>query len=167
MSTTGRVRTLYTPPTKGQKTAALYVVALAKLPDCAKRVFPVLVWHVNSRDGRCDPSQELLQHGAKLKSPNSVSKALRALEASKFIITIRQPRPHHSAAYQINWPLLTELQKRWEESYQEVMTERRCAREAKVTTRKPILTTFRPTDILPGPTRPSPHERGGELYRTL
>jgi len=170
-TTTGRARTLYTPPKKGQKTAALHVVGRADLPDCAKRVFSALVWHANQTDGRCDPSHELLLHGAGLKSPTSVSKGLAALMRAGFIIEVRKARPHYSAAYQINWPLLSELQRRWEEGYAAVMAERRRARDTRVKTRRATLRTFKPSDILTGQRKArsltSPHERGGNTAMSV
>lgn len=161
----GPVRTLYTPPKKGQKTAALHVVGRADLPDCAKRVFSALVWHANQTDGRCDPSHELLLHGSELKSPTSVSKGLAALRRANFILEVRKARPHHSAGYQINWPLLSELQRRWEEKYAAVMVDRRRTRDSSLKTGKAPLRTFKPSDTVPGRRNARrlvyPHDLGG------
>jgi hypothetical protein len=55
-----RTRTKYVAPTQGQQTAALHVAARSSLPKSAIRIFSVLVWQTNGKDGRLDPSQELL-----------------------------------------------------------------------------------------------------------
>jgi hypothetical protein len=162
-------KTVYTPPGKAQRTMALYVVGRSCLPDCAKRVFQLMVWHTNGKTGQCDPSQDLLLKGTGLKSINSVSKGIAALKKAGFVQVIRSFRPNHSAAYQINWELMAEMQRRWEAQYKIEMLQRRRDREADVVAFK--MRALRSSDILLvgkgaprrvlGPTRPTPHERGG------
>lgn len=174
-------KTVYTPPGKAQRTMALYVVGRSCLPDCAKRVFQLMVWHTNGKTGQCDPSQDLLLKGTGLKSINSVSKGIAALKKAGFIQGIRAYRPNHSAAHQVNWELMAEMQRRWEVQYKIDMQARRQAREADVVAFK--MRSLRSSDILlvgkgkprrqpdaivtPNPSRRSldptatPHERGG------
>ena len=146
---TTKVRTLYAAPKKGQRTAALHVVIRSHLPECAKRVFSVMVWHANQTDGRCDPSHDLLTRGTG-SSLTSVKKGIKALLKAGFITKLRKARPHHSAAYQIQWNLLIEMQQRWEAQYGDAMLTRRRARDATIKTYQAGMRTFRSSDVILG-----------------
>jgi hypothetical protein len=140
-----KVQTLYAPPKSGQRIAALYVVIRSNLPECAKRVFSVLVWHANHNIGRCDPSHSLLAKGANI-TKRSVITGVEALLKEGFITILRKPKLHRPTAYQIQWELLSEIQRRWEKTYGEVMAARRKAHGGKAAE----LRTYRSSDVILG-----------------
>jgi DNA-binding transcriptional regulator YhcF (GntR family) len=155
-----RHRTKYTPPTKGQKTAALHVAAKSNLSRSAIRVFSVLVWTANAKTGQLDPSQELLAAEAKVHV-NTVAKALKELKRAGFIVQTRKPRPHHSEAYQVQWTLLEEAQTRWETEALAAMEKHKRLRADKIAEYRTKLRAAKPTDTLPKMMKCSPVNRRG------
>jgi hypothetical protein len=88
-----------------------------------------------------------LLFGSGLKSINSVAKAINSLKKAGFIVVIRKARPHHSAAYQIQWELMAEMQRRWEAEYLIEMARRRRRRAVEVVAFKG-RGILKPTDVL-------------------
>jgi DNA-binding transcriptional regulator YhcF (GntR family) len=151
-----RHQTKYTPPTKGQKTAALHVAARSNLSRSAIRLFSVLVWMTNTKTGQLDPSQELLADETKMHV-NTVARALKELKRASFIVQVRKPRPHHSEGFQIQWSLLAEAQRRWEIEAATAMAKHRRLRADKIAAYR----TPKPTDTLPANMKCSPTKRLG------
>ena len=157
-----KTKTLYTPPKKGQKQAALYAVLMSDMPDCAKRVFAVLVWHTNCKTGQCDPAQPLIQSATGFHSMRSVTKGLRVLKRAGLITEVRKSRPHHSAAYQIQWGFAAKLHAQWERKHNQAMEARRRARQAEIKAFKSDR-VYTPSEFIPEVKPPPdyPHERAG------
>jgi DNA-binding transcriptional regulator YhcF (GntR family) len=123
----------------------------------AKRVFPLIVWHANHNDGRTDPSQELLAEELEV-DVRGVRRAIHNLIAAGFITVVREPRPHHSAAYQIQWDQLEEAHRRWEEDEFAIMKARHRGRKDKAAKFKAAP---KATDILPPAMKCSRSKRPG------
>jgi hypothetical protein len=95
--------TEYEAPEKGDKMRALYAIALLGLSNGAKAVAAILIWHANSRTGRCDPGVDRIVYEG-MRNRRSVEWALKELRDKT--VLVRKRRGQSTNAYQINWPLL-------------------------------------------------------------
>jgi DNA-binding Lrp family transcriptional regulator len=92
--------TQYEAPEAGGKMKALFVVGLTRISAGAKAVATALIWHANSKTGRCDPGIGRLGHETGL-SRSGVIRALK--ELCRKGILVRTRRSNASNAYQLNW----------------------------------------------------------------
>jgi hypothetical protein len=92
--------TEYVAPDPGGKMAALFVVGLMRISSSAKAVATALIWHANSKNGRCDPGIGRLGHETNL-CRTAVIKALKQLRREGILVRTR--RKNASNAYQLNW----------------------------------------------------------------
>ena len=109
--------TRYVAPEKFDKMFALYVAGLSRISASAKAVAAALIWHANSKTGRCDPGQKRLAYETRL-SRRTVRKAVTELLKRGFILFARVRRGYRTNAYQINWP---GLRRAFEEFEQRVL----------------------------------------------
>jgi hypothetical protein len=98
--------TQYEPPQSGGKMAALFVVGLMRISAGAKAVATALIWHANSRSGRCDPGIGRLGHETSM-SRSAVIRAIKELRRKGVLVRTR--RSNASNAYQLNWRGLAKL----------------------------------------------------------
>ena len=98
--------TEYEPPRSGGKMAALFVVGLMRISAGAKAVATALIWHANSRSGRCDPGIGRLGHETSM-SRSAVIRAIKELRRKGVLVRTR--RSNASNAYQLNWRGLAKL----------------------------------------------------------
>ena len=106
--------TQYEAPQKGDKMKAIYVLAvgLMKLNETATAVAADLIWHANSKTGRCDPSVDRISF--EINRPGrSVIRALQELVDAKVIL--KQRRGQSTNAYHIDWTLLRKIHAAFEE----------------------------------------------------
>ena len=106
--------TQYEAPQKGDKMKAIYVLAvgLMKLNETATAVAADLIWHSNSKTGRCDPSVDRISF--EINRPRrSVIRALQELVDAKVIL--KQRRGQSTNAYHIDWTLLRKIHAAFEE----------------------------------------------------
>ena len=104
--------TSYRAPQPADKMKALYAIGLEPLSKSAKAVFTVLVWHANSKNGRCDPGQARIAYETNL-SLRSVKRAIIELRSAGFIYRTR--RGAASNAYQIQWHYVRSIFDEFEE----------------------------------------------------
>jgi DNA-binding transcriptional MocR family regulator len=95
--------TQYEAPESGDKMRALYVIALMDLSNGAKAVAAALVWHANSRTGRCDPGLQRLAYETN-RSRQTVINAIHELRRKG--VLSKKRRGQSTNAYHINWPVL-------------------------------------------------------------
>jgi hypothetical protein len=109
--------TKYLKPEKGDKMAALYVIATMKLSSSAKAVAGALIWHASSNNGRCDPGLDRLCHETGL-SESGVKKARRELERAGILRREQRAKGRGNAttAYHLNWDRLRAAFDRFEQS---------------------------------------------------
>jgi len=111
-----RAHPQYVPPRKGDKTIAYSALLLLDLPDCAKRVGGALVKHVNDRTGRLNPSEPRLMETTRL-SKSGVQKGPRVLFERGIAKRLSEGKGTWSACYQINWNVLRDEMRAWEEKH--------------------------------------------------
>jgi DNA-binding transcriptional regulator YhcF (GntR family) len=155
-------RSIYIAPTPAQRVAANHVAARSNLPKPAIKVFDVMVWMANGETGQLNPSQQLLADLTKVHV-NTVPKAINELCRAGFLKILRQGRPHQSAAYQIQWAVLDEAQKRWELEAFAAMERHKKLRldKLKAYTAARVKTAMKRTDIIPSAMKCSPAIRRG------
>jgi hypothetical protein len=85
---------------------------------------------------------------------------LKALCAAGFITELRKSHPHRSAAYQVQWNILEEAQRRWElEAFAAMKARRRLRDDNKAEHQKRFRQRLNATDILPAAMRCSRTKR--------
>jgi Helix-turn-helix domain len=93
----------YQAPEAGDKTRALYALGLMDLSNGAKAVGAALIWHANSKTGRCDPGLQRLTYETH-RSRRTVINAIDELGRKSVVRKMR--RGQSTNAYHINWRFL-------------------------------------------------------------
>jgi DNA-binding transcriptional MocR family regulator len=102
-----------TPPSSGQKSAALYALHwMPGLTPSARVIGAWLVWHANASTGRCDPGQSRLAKETGY-SRRTIQEAVACLMAEGVIR--RQLRSQRSSSYEIKWKTLAGITSKFEE----------------------------------------------------
>lgn len=100
-------------PQRLDTTLAHKAVALTpELSGMEKRVASAIIDSFNRRTGQCDPSFDRIVHLLGI-SRRSVIRAIRRLEALRFIQKFRHGGKSHRNAYQPNWALYRSLDNAW------------------------------------------------------
>jgi hypothetical protein len=95
--------TQYEAPEVGDKMRALYALGLMDLSNGAKAVGAALIWHANSRTGRCDPGLQRLEYET-VRCRQTVINAIGELRRKG--VVRKKRRGQSTNAYQLNWQFL-------------------------------------------------------------
>ena len=103
----------FLPPSRGDKTKALFVLAQLGLSKSSTKVGASLVWRANQVSGRCDPSIARIAHDTG-SCERSVYSAVRALSKVGFLTKNKYGGGALTNAYSINWPWIRSKHEAWE-----------------------------------------------------
>ena len=99
-------------PARGDKLASVYGLLAANLSQGALKVGMALVWHFNTKTGRCDPSHKRLAEETG-QTDRSVRRAIGELIGCGLVTQSRHGGGAFTNAYAIQWARLRKLYSAW------------------------------------------------------